>query len=475
MPASSSGGAIAVIPRERSRLASRRGDPFDTRALVAESAERQYLAGLIDVLYEQPDRARELVSLVDREMFVADGTGEIHAAIRRVLEDVVKPVRADVLSVLRRESAAVGVAWEDDPVRHLFFELVKDPLLNCSQAERLAGEAAAEVAELHRRRRSIELLGDAVLRLHDGESAEGVGELLEQVQAVRSAGAGPSVVTLADAVAAWAADERVPTVQTLFEPFDRATDGGLPIGGITTLVAPPEAGKSAFAWQLSLGALMGDENLRAVYGLGEMDLQSLATRLACVGASLLGDEPVTMKEARARCPQARATLDKLVGSIGGRLSIVKPPLTVERLDEEVRRTGAKLVVIDYLQLVEAEGASRVEVMDAVVGRIRDLAVRRGAAVIMISSIAKAANETVRAGQFCRFTAEADYAAEFLFYAIVEPHEDNADSWGVTWKCGKARNVRKTHLELQFEGAYQTFSAAVVPFAEFQRFGPGGSA
>jgi KaiC/GvpD/RAD55 family RecA-like ATPase len=441
---------------------------------VAESAERQYLAGLLDVLDELPVRDRELVSLVDRDMLMADGTGELYSAIRRVLEDVAEPTRADVLASLRRESAAVGVAFDADLVRQLFLELVKDRLFTGLQASRLAGEAAAEVAELHRRRRSIELLGDAVLRLHDGESAEGVGELLEQVQAVRSAGPGRGVVTFAAAVEEWARHERVPTVRTLLEPLDDATEGGLPIGGLTTLVAAPQTGKSAFAVQLAVGSLLADDGLRVTYALGEMGIQAFSRRAACVGASLLGRPLVTMHEAGIRSREARETLEDLVREIGDRLTIVEPPLTVERVDEQVRRSGAKLVVIDYLQLmVAASGENRVEQLDGIIGSLRDLAIRRQAAVLVISSMAKATGTGSRIGQFARGTGEADYASELLYLGVPDERTDEHGVRAVRWECRKARNLPQVDVELRFDGSRQTFSAAAVPFSEFQRFAPGG--
>jgi replicative DNA helicase len=470
MPANS----LAVRPPQQPRKPARSGDPFDVSGLVNESAERQYLAGLLDVLDERPGEARELASLVQPAMLAAVGTAEVHEAILAAFEAVGQPARADVLAALRGNAAAVGVDCQSDPARHLFIDLVADEFSTGPQAARLSRQAAAEVADLHRRRRGIMLAADYVLGLRYGES-DGVSQLVEAMQTVRLEGPGRGVMSFTDAVAEWSRHERVPTVRTLLEPFDRATEGGLPIGGLTMFVAPPQAGKSAMAVQLVLGSLLADADLRVTYGLGEMDPQSLARRLACVGASLLGHEPVTMADAGARSRQARETLARLVEMFGDRLSVVQSPLTVERLDEQVQRTGAKLVVIDYLQLVAAEGESRVEQLDAIVGRLRDLAIRRQAAVIVISSMAKATGEGSRIGQFTRGTGEADYAAELLYLAAVDEHEDADGTRGVVWQCKKARNLRQVDVELRFDGSLQTFSGVVEPFVEFERFEPGRSA
>lgn len=461
---------IAKGSRERPR---RSGDPFDVSGLVNESAERQYLAGLLDVLQEKPLEARELASLVQPAMLSAAGTAEVHEAILDAFELVGEPARADVVSALRGKSLAAGMDWHADPVRQLVVELLADEMATGLQAVRLSRQAAAEVADLYRRRRGIMLAADYVLGLRYGES-DGVSQLVDAMQTVRLEGPGRGVVSFAEAVAEWSRHERVPTVQTLLEPFDRATDGGLPIGGLTTFVGPPGCGKSAMAVQLVVGALLADADLRVVYGLGEMDSQSLARRMACVGASLLGHPAVTMQDAGARGLQARETLGELVGVFGDRLSILQPPLTVERLDEQVQRTGARLAVVDYLQLVEAAGENRVEQLDGIVGRLRNLAIRRQAAVVVISSMAKATGEGSRIGQFARGTGEADYASELLYLAAVDEHEDVDGTVGVTWQCKKARNLRQADVELRFDSALQTFSGAVEPFVEFTRFDPGRS-
>ena len=465
------GNRLTALASQQVRKAARGGDPFDVSGLVDPDAERQYLAGLLDVLDEKPGEARELASAVEPSMLAAAGTAEVHAAIREAFEVHGQPVRADVLAVLRRRAGAAGLDWESDPVRDLLVDLLGEQLGTGPQAVRLCRQAAGEVADLHRRRRGIMLAADYVLGLRYGES-DGVSQLVEAMQAVRLEGPGRGVMSFTDAVAEWSRHERVPTVRTLLEPFDRATEGGLPIGGLTTFVAPPQAGKSAMAVQLVLGSLLADADLRAVYGLGEMDPQSLARRMACVGASLLGHEPVTMADAGARSRQARETLARLVEMLGDRLSIVQAPLTVERLDEQVQRIGARLVVVDYLQLIEAAGENRVEQLDAIVGRLRDLAIRRQAAVIVISSMAKATGEGSRIGQFARGTGEADYASELLYLAAVDEHEDADGTRGVVWQCKKARNLRQVDVELRFDGALQTFSGVVEPFPEFPRFEPG---
>jgi len=306
--------------------------------------------------------------------------------------------------------------------------------------------------------------------LHDNTAtADDLGAIARALDVVRvsvsSADAGRPL-TFVDAVTAWAEYERAPTVRTLLQPFDQATEGGLPIGGVTAFVAPPAVGKSALAMQLSIGAMLADNDLHVVYALGEMTPQALARRAACVGANLLGLPPVTMQDAGQRSPASRQTLDALSERIGDRMTIVPPPLTVDRIDDEVVRTGAKVVIVDYLQLMQGDGSDRVQELDGIIGRLRQMCVVREVAMIVISSMAKSAGPGSRIGQYARGSGEVDYACE-LFY--VGTAADRANEHGiidVTWQCKKARNLPERDIELQFDGACQTFVAAPVAFPEF---------
>ena len=164
--------------------------------------------------------------------------------------------------------------------------------------------------------------------------------------------------------------------------------------------------------------------------------------------------------------EARQTLVALVNRIGERLTIVPAPLTVDRIDDEVVRTGATLVVVDYLQLMRGDGNDRVQELDGIIGRIRQLAVTREAAVIVISSMAKSAGPGSRIGQYARGSGEFDYAAELLFVGVADERPDEHGIIDVTWQCKKARNLAERDIELRFDGACQTFAAAVQPFTEF---------
>lgn len=442
-------------------LARHARDPFDVSHLVCEAAERELLAGVLVNLDSDPAAARSIMAEVAPAMLYGEHTAPLFSITRRVLDDVPEPSRADVLAALHRAGHGQG-----DDVFTLFVDAVSDWAGMETKAARLARDAAIEVRENHERRQAVHA---AELVARSGGSPDdlpGMIRQLERVQAATNAAAGNRPLTLLDAVDAWAKHERAPVVPTGLGWFDGPTEGGLPVGGITALVALPNAGKSPLALQVTLAALIRDPALRAVWGLGEMTLQAMARRTACVASTMLdGCDPVTMQGAGDRTAAARAANVALCNVIGERLAIVPAPLTVDRIEERVVATGARLVVIDYLQLIRGGDATdRVQELEHIIGRIRDLAITRECAVVCISSMARAAGTSTRIGSCAKGAAEIDYAVELLYVG-----EADANGHDVTWRCLKARNLEKRDLVLYFDGASQTFS--MRGFDEFSAFAP----
>lgn len=461
--------------------ASRRRDPFDVSHLVAEAAERQVLAGVLDIIDRDPAAGREVVATLTPEMFRGDGTGDVFKATRDVLLSVPQPTRTDVLTALRVAGHRQGT-----PAHDVFVEANGNLLGTGPQAARHAREAAVEVRQLHERRQAIEA---ASLVVQSGGNPDDIGGLVRHLERVRAAAdlaGGNRPMTLTDCLDAWAKHERTPTVPTGLHWFDHPTEGGLPIGGIMALVAYPQVGKSALALQLALAALVTDPTLRAVWALGEMAPHGIGRRMTCVAAGILpGCDPVTMQDAGKRTKAARTAAVALANAIGDRMTVVRPPLSVDTIEAQVAATGARLCVVDYLQLIRSRDGSidRVQELDAIIGRLRDMAINRECAVIAISSMAKAAGTSSRIGQFGKGTGEIDYAVELLYVGEVEEHNGTPDiapdgTIGVAWRCKKARNLEPRDLVLRFDGATQLYSAESLIYpspvnghADFDAFAP----
>jgi len=449
------------MPTASKRPSARARDLFDVSHLVAEAAERQVLAGIAVNLDRDPAACRELVAELSPEMTYGEHTGPLFNVVCDVLNTAADASRADLLAGLHRAGHDPG-----SEVYSLLVDLVSEWTGLERKAATLAREAVADVRENHARRHAIHAAEVVARSGGQPDDLAGLLRNLERVQAAGNASSGSRPLTLLDAVDAWAKHERAPVIPTGLGWFDGPTEGGLPIGGITAIVAPPNAGKSPFALQTTLAAMIRDPALRAVWGLGEMTLQAMARRTACVASTMLdGCTAVTMQGAGDRTASARAANVALCNVIGDRLAIVPAPLTVDRIEERVIATGARLVVIDYLQLIRGGDATdRVQELEHIIGRIRDLAITRECAVICISSMARSAGSTSRIGQLAKGATEIDYAVELLYVGEVD-----ANGHDVTWRCMKARNLEKRDLELYFDGASQTFSAR--GFSEFSAFAP----
>ena len=457
---------------------NRHRDPFDVSHLVVDDAEREVLAGVLLNLDRDLPAARDIATQVPPEMFYGASTAPLYVITCEVVGRVDNASRLDVLSALRRAGHSAGT----DP-HTLCVDLLDEYLGLEVKAADLARKSAVRVRENHVRRQSIHAVEAFTA---NGGSPADLPNVVSQLERLQYASAVSRPMTLIDCLDAWAKHERRPTVATGLGWFDRPTDGGLPIGGIVALVAYPQAGKSALALQLSLAALVTDPTLRSVWALGEMAPQGIGARMTCVAAGLLpGCEPVTMDDAARRTKQARSASVALANVAGDRMAIVSAPLTVDAIEARVAATGARLCVVDYLQLIRSrDGTSdRVQELDAIIGRLRDMAINRECAVIVISSMAKSAGTTSRIGQFGKGTGEIDYAVEMLYVGEVEEHNGKPDiapdgTVGVAWRCKKARNLEPRDLVLRFDGATQIYSAESVAYttpvnghSDFDAFAP----
>lgn len=460
--------------------ARRSRDAFDVSHLVADDAEREVLAAVLVNLDRDHTTARSITTEVPPEMFYGAVTAPLYVIACEVIARVDDASQLDVLSALHRAGHGQGTAPHT-----LFVDLLDEYAGLERKAASLARDAASRVREVHVRRQSIHAVEAFTA---SGSDPADLPNVVSQLERLQYASAASRPMTLIDCIDAWAKHERRPTVATGLRWFDKPTDGGLPIGGIVALVAYPQVGKSALALQLSLAALVTDPTLRSVWALGEMAPHGIGGRMACVAAGLLpGCEPVTMDDAARRTKAARSAAVALANVVGDRMAIVPAPLTVDAIEARVAATHARLCVVDYLQLIRSrDGASdRVQELDAIIGRLRDMAINRECAVIVISSMAKSAGTTSRIGQFGKGTGEIDYAVEMLYVGEVEEHNGTPDiapdgTVGVAWRCKKARNLEPRDLVLRFDGATQiysddtqAFTAAPNAYIEFNPFAPGG--
>jgi len=428
----------------------------NSRALADAAAsvndERGLVAALLDMIDRDIATVREIVLALPADRFLTD-TVDVYGAIVAAISAEPTPTLFDVRRGLSGDAAGLMV------------DLVTDLTATGTQAAVVARGAAGRIADRHNRRMAV-LAAQAVVA--GGGDADSLSDLAAILSRCSSSPSARRTLTLLDALDQWAKTETTPVVPTGFGWCDSATGGGLPIGGLTALVAAPGVGKSALALQWSAGALVTDPALKVVWGLGEMTPAGLARRIITVASSLIGGEEVSMAASGRRAQSARATAVRLAEIIGERLVIVPPTLTVEAIDAAVAASGAKLAVVDYLQLIAVPdgGRDRVADLDRTVGRIREMAVSRECAVILVSSMAKTTTTASRAGTIGRGSGEIDYCVDLLFLGEREerngePIIGNDGAVGVRWHCKKSRNGEPRDLVLRFDGSTQSFGAAAA--------------
>lgn len=429
-----------------------------------EHDEQSLTASLIDLLDTDIGTVVEATSTLPPSAVTGEHA-EVYAAIVAAVTESREPTRALVAAKLKETGCGQG-----SPPYTIFIEALENRVATGSRAAAVAREAAERLAQRHAMREA-QAAAERFKQSNGGPEAQ--AEMTAALNALKRPLTASRLPTDLDAIDAVARQETTPTVPTGFSWLDRGTDGGLPIGGLVALIAPPGCGKSALALQWCAGALVTDSDLRIVWGLGEMSLPAIARRLVTVASGFVdGCEPVTMVEAASKTQRASKARAGVAGMSDGRITFVQPPLTVAAIDAAISRTGAKLAVCDYLQLVSVPdgGRDRVADLDRTIGALRDMAIRRECAVIVVSSMAKATGSASRAGQFARGSAELDYACDLLFVGETEekngvPVVEADGTTGVTWRCRKARNGEPRDLVLRFDGARQTYRSAVPPITQ----------
>jgi replicative DNA helicase len=169
-----------------------------------------------------------------------------------------------------------------------------------------------------------------------------------------------------------------------------------------------------------------------------------------------------MSSAEQRTEFARGTVISLALHIADRLKIVKPPLSIDRIEAEVIQSKAKLVVIDYVQLVELDDAQdrRAEI-DGVVRRLRRLSLEHGVAVVGVSNVSKIVSAETRIGAIGKESSELDFAADLLLLGVAEDREDQDGLRSVKWACKKNRHGQCLDADTMFDGRLQTFTDAAA--------------
>jgi replicative DNA helicase len=418
-------------------------------------SEFAYLTGLLELFVDDTDRARKAIGLVPAAAFGDPIASGIFGMFSEALAAHDRPTLEDITS-----------HEQYDACRQKVIDLLmKAKAQRCAYSlgvERRARDVRAE----WKRRLLADLAGDLSVVVDDRSASP--AEILAATKAINDAAEnienGERLETLTDAIDEWSRMDATPVIPTGFRPVDALCGGGLPIGGMFVVAAQPSVGKSALALQLVLGALANDPGLNAVWCMGEMTKEAFARRAICHWSTRGGMHLVSMSSAEHRSDLAKGAALNMVGvaEVAGRLMLVKPPLTIQKIEQAVIEKKARLVVVDYVQLVELDGAQdRRSEIDGIVKRLRRLSLEHGAATVCVSNIAKAVAADTRIGAIGKESSELDFAADVLLLGVADAAEDRQALRQVRWACKKNRHGPCEDLVTTFDGSLQTFTDSMA--------------
>lgn len=260
-------------------------------------------------------------------------------------------------------------------------------------------------------------------------------------------------------------------ISTGFRDFDRLT-GGLQFGEMVIIAARPSVGKTSLAMNIA-DYIAVDSNLPVgVFSL-EMTAKSLMRRLVCARARVnsrnitdgfLGERDIPrLTNASSRLAAASIYIDDTGG-----LSVLQVRAKARRWAQQY---GIKVVVIDYLQLMNAIGGKRrygnrqEEVTDISKG-IKNLAKELNIPVVVLAQLNREMERDNRRPRLSdlRESGSIEQDADVVSFIYKEETDDNEDDdetivMPAIWDIQKNRNGPTGPVRLTFLKYFTRFESA----------------
>jgi hypothetical protein len=205
----------------------------------------------------------------------------------------------------------------------------------------------------------------------------------------------------------------------------------------------------------------------ATWCLGEMTRAALAARAITNfgGQSNL----LTLQDVIHKVDPSREVADALGRTIGTRLKLVEAPLVVDKIERAVVKDGAKLLIVDYLQLVRSTRAfqDKTGEINECLLKLRELTTSRNIATLLVTNIAKGCDASTEIGNIGKGSNQIDFDVDNFLFGHRSGETGADGELKIEWKCKKLRQGQMADVELWFEGKYQLFTDTMpVPFPEF---------
>jgi replicative DNA helicase len=246
---------------------------------------------------------------------------------------------------------------------------------------------------------------------------------------------------------------------TGFTEIDRLT-GGLEPGSLTVLAGRPGMGKSTLAGNIALN-MASEEQAVLLFSL-EMSRDQLILRFLSAEANIGHDKLRWGNFDDADWPRLMAAQSKLAGK---RIFLDEGSLTIRQLQIRARqlhrRTPLRLIVVDYLQLVQGEGQNRTQEIASVSRGLKALAKELGVPVLAVSQLNREVERRdnkrpVLADLRDSGQIEQDADTVVFVYRDEVYHDDSADRGCAEVIIAKGRNHPTGTVSLAFRGGFASF-------------------
>lgn len=178
-----------------------------------------------------------------------------------------------------------------------------------------------------------------------------------------------------------------PGFKTGYVKLDDIT-GGLKPCELTVIAARPSVGKSALALNMAMN--IGQADVPVAFMSVEMGRNALGERALARESGING---TTLHHPKRLGEAAKETMRAAVKQFEVAKNIIIDDcdsLTIERIEAKARclvnRHHVRVLFVDYLQLVQAEGDSRVEAVGKISGGLKAIAKRMNLAVVAMSQL-----------------------------------------------------------------------------------------
>lgn len=257
------------------------------------------------------------------------------------------------------------------------------------------------------------------------------------------------------------AEGETDAIDTGLADLDRLTAGGGRPGELWVIGARPSMGKSAFV--LSLARHVGRRHNVLLLTMEDSLMSATSRHVAAAGGINLAD----LRNPRAAPDTMWAGVAAAVDSLKG-LHIRmddQPALSIaavrRKVQQVVHRHGPlKLLVVDYLQMMDGEGENRNRELGQIAYGLQALAKKTGAWVVLLSQLSREADKRSGPPQMgdLRDSGDIEAAARCIGMLYREhmrkPTEENKH-WAQLHVCKQSNGPTDT-LNLYFDGALQRF-------------------